>query len=109
MSTKICCECDNVKNISKFHKRTRSNDGLHFYCKECCKKHYKLNQEERKKYSSTYRTENLISTRLSSLTHYSLNKKQYRATIQSYYRKNKEVVDSYNSQYRKNNKYQDVK
>lgn len=37
--TKICKCCSEEKPKSEFYKMKRSNDGLHYYCKSCCKVH----------------------------------------------------------------------
>lgn len=35
--TKTCPRCNETKTTDKFHKRARSTDGLHIYCKQCRK------------------------------------------------------------------------
>jgi len=48
---KVCPQCNRDKNTSKFNKSKTRKDGLSFYCKECCKKHYRkwATPENRKK------------------------------------------------------------
>lgn len=36
---KVCIKCAQKKQESEFHKNSRTNDGLHSYCKECRAKH----------------------------------------------------------------------
>lgn len=35
VTTKVCATCKVAKPRDKFHKATRTKDGLNFYCKEC--------------------------------------------------------------------------
>lgn len=37
MQTKTCARCNEAKQMSEFHKNSRSRDGLHSYCKACNK------------------------------------------------------------------------
>lgn len=37
MNTKVCARCGEEKPFSEYHKNSRSQDGLHSYCKTCNK------------------------------------------------------------------------
>lgn len=41
MSTKICTKCDKEKELSEFHKNSKTKDGLVYFCKLCIKKYQK--------------------------------------------------------------------
>jgi len=41
MLAKTCTKCLLTKDVSEFYKRVRSSDGLHNWCKDCCKLHAK--------------------------------------------------------------------
>ena len=40
---KKCARCLEIKATSEFNRRARSLDGLHSYCRDCSKQHYKDN------------------------------------------------------------------
>ena len=35
IKTKVCTWCKEAKAVSEFHLNSRSQDGLHSYCKDC--------------------------------------------------------------------------
>ena len=55
---KICTKCKKEKLESEFHKRKKSKDGLHSWCKDCCKEHdqgyYLEHKEERQELKRKY-------------------------------------------------------
>ena len=46
---KTCPRCSIEKQYSDFNKSKRNNDGLHAYCRDCHKQHYRDNAEKHKK------------------------------------------------------------
>lgn len=36
---KLCRRCKEEKDLSEFSKRSKEKDGLHYYCKQCCKEY----------------------------------------------------------------------
>jgi len=71
MKTKRCNKCKIVKSIKEFAKRTRSKDGLNYYCRKCESKrraNWKRNSPE--KYTVSHRK--------------SLLKKRYGVTLKQY-------------------------
>jgi hypothetical protein len=55
--SKVCTKCEVEKPLDSFAKRKASEDGLHYYCKECCKKAYcpdkQANFQLKRKYGIT--------------------------------------------------------
>ena len=49
MHTKQCSTCKQTKEASCFHKRSKSKDGLHPWCKPCVSEHDKKRHEKHKK------------------------------------------------------------
>ena len=41
MATKPCFRCKNIHDSSNFFKSTNTQDGLHSWCKDCCRKNGK--------------------------------------------------------------------
>lgn len=46
---KKCPKCSITKESSEFNKSKRNHDGLHSYCRDCHKQHYRDNAEQHKK------------------------------------------------------------
>lgn len=40
---KTCTRCGESKGTSEFNRSARNADGLHSYCRDCSKAHYRLN------------------------------------------------------------------
>jgi hypothetical protein len=101
---KLCLQCKITKSFDEFHKRTRSKDGFHHYCKTCCNQYYQNNSETRKLYSKNYRLVNahIISSKMKN--YYTNNIDYHKELRHTYYLSNKVKVNSYNSLYRKDNK-----
>lgn len=101
---KPCLECQSFKPLDRFHKRSRSKDGFHHYCKDCCKQYYQNNSKTRKLYSKNYRSANadIISSKMKK--HYSDNVDYYKELRHTYYLTNKTQINSYNSSYRRENR-----
>lgn len=59
---KICAKCNNLRDLSEFHKRKESKDGLQFACKICAKelrqKYDRENFEHVQAYKKKYYIEN---------------------------------------------------
>ncbi|MCP4139989.1 MAG: HNH endonuclease [Chloroflexi bacterium] len=59
---KKCNKCGKYREIGEFHKKSKSKDGLHSYCKSCASaynKAYKNKYREKEKaYKKEYRKEN---------------------------------------------------
>lgn len=60
--TKTCPRCNETKTIDKFHKRARSTDGLHIYCKQCRKELWAESPRGRE-YNRRYYREKLLTDR----------------------------------------------
>lgn len=56
METKICTKCGRELSVAMFSKKTKSNDGLQKYCKEC------LNEYNKKSYLKKKMQRNAIDT-----------------------------------------------
>lgn len=46
VSYKICCTCDECKNILEFHRDNHTRDGFNFSCKECINEKNKLHRNK---------------------------------------------------------------
>ena len=42
---KKCASCGQTKTTSEFNRSARNRDGLHSYCRDCHKRHYRENAE----------------------------------------------------------------
>lgn len=65
-NTKVCTKCKKEKLVSEFHKKSDTNDGLQFWCKQC---QSEANKESQKKKRLQKR-----NTQLKRFSQYHLNK-----------------------------------
>jgi len=97
---KVCSKCRIKKKEEEFSKSKNNKDGLHYWCKVCCKKYYKNNGDKRKEY--------LKDTKDKRKEYYENNKDKIREYQKEYlkeYRKNnKDKVSERGKEYYKKNK-----
>lgn len=55
---KVCSKCKKELSYDNFHKNKNSKDGLNCWCKDCVKKIYADNRDERLKYQKDYKNAN---------------------------------------------------
>jgi hypothetical protein len=75
---KTCKKCNEVKDLSQFCKNKAIKDGLHYYCKECCRSYdasYRSNEEVKKRRSKE-RKENYFKN-IKKYEEYRENNREY--------------------------------
>lgn len=99
METKICNKCKRELDISCFHKRKRSRDGLCVWCKSCYKQwhkyYYKNHVEEKRRYGEQYRKNNIEKE-------IERHKKYYKNNVELrrvYNKNNENKIKKYNSEH----------
>jgi hypothetical protein len=102
--TKTCTKCKITKELSEFHKRKTSKDGLQSKCKICIKTYYKDNKESVKISSKKQYQQNKESIRERHKEYYEQNKKSSAAYQKEYYKQNKEAMTTQHKEYYKQNK-----
>ena len=90
---KKCSRCKVEKELTEFHKKKTTKDGLSNSCKSCVKeyskKHYQANKEYRKEQIKEYRKNNKENVKEYKKKHYQANKKK----IKEYQKANKERIN----------------
>lgn len=54
MSTKVCTKCKQEKDISDFHKKAKTKDGLRYECKTCRREYGKARYLKIKSFHAKY-------------------------------------------------------
>lgn len=85
---KVCTKCKIEKELSEFHKRKSSKDGLRSWCKECRRQYNKENKEAIAEHKKQYCEK---------------NKEAIAEKKKQYYEANKEVIAEKKKQYHKKN------
>lgn len=105
---KYCKKCDSTKDLSEFGKDKNRDDGLQFYCKECCKATTKRYREANKEkyYASAKRwaKENPDKVKAYRQRDFEANKERILAKRREYYLKNRERILEYKKSYGKINR-----
>lgn len=120
---KKCSKCGESKNISEFHKKKASKDGLAYECKSCIseykKKYYEQNRDEVlkkvkeryakscediKAYQEEYRKNNAEKVAESKKNHYEQNKEKVLLKCKIYRENNREKIAETKRIYHQKNK-----
>lgn len=115
VSYKICCTCDECKNILEYHRDNHTRDGFNFSCKECINEKNKLHRNKDIE-NTRERARNRANAKYHENKDVAVNKqKEYRQkkkgvrnektleTRRKYYQNNKEQVKkSSRKDYQKN-------
>ena len=115
MKTKICTRCNRELDETCFSKKSRSKDGLDWWCKECNKKYKDKKREiivaqtkeyyhKNKDYYKEYRISHAGQIKDYKKKHYEDNKENYRCRNKENYEKNKEKYLDHQREYNQNNK-----
>jgi transketolase len=111
--TKMCNICQQVKEVSQFHKWKHGPDGLKRECKECRKKetksYYQKNSESIKSKVSDYRKNNPDKVKEVKKRIYERNKETILQTNQQYKTKNRKKITSRNLGRRKSDPIHNLK
>ena len=104
---KICQHCNQNKEISKFSKNIRRKDGIHNWCKNCCKISYKIyyekNKNKIKQRKKRYNKTNETKIQQQKKQYRKENKKQISDYNKMHYASNQETMLNRSVEYKKKN------
>lgn len=89
---KVCSKCQLQKPQSRFHKNSKSRDGLHCYCKEC-----------RAKIQKEYRQENKEKITAYNKQYYKDNIERINHHHKEWSRRNRDKMDKFTKEYYQRN------
>lgn len=96
---KHCKKCDTVKPVTEFHKDRYKKDGLHAYCRECCKasaaRYRAANPEQVRAYTARYRAENPEKVKAKNARYRAENLDECRTRVRESHRKKREAEPLY--------------
>ena len=101
---KKCSQCDNVKPLSEFYKKTARKDGHRSECKVCEKRYYEENKVARAEYRKRYNEKNKVARAEKAKRYYEKNKEAIIEQRKRHYEKNKEAIEERNKRYYEENK-----
>ena len=108
MNYKKCRKCGVEKNVSEFHERVGSRDGLRNECKACCaiqkNKYYQDNKEAIKARVKVYGQDNKEVIAARSKKYRQDNKEQIAASKRKYGQNNKVKIAEHRREYRQDHK-----
>jgi len=98
----ICACCKVDKELSEFGKMKQRFNGLHVYCKSCCREKRKGKEAEQKQYNEDYYFENKTKILKANKQRHADNKEKYVKTQREYYKNNKEKIRQVNKEWANN-------
>lgn len=100
-TTKKCSECNKIKDISAFGKKSAEKDGHSYRCKECDSKWWQVNKdkykEKRSKYKRKWRTKNIKIIQVKEHDYYLRKKERFTLYQKEYTKKLKLMAIQYYS------------
>lgn len=101
---KICTQCEIVKPLDQFHKRSRSKDGFRSECKLCTKsanqKYESENAQKIKERKREYRASNSDKINIQQRNYRSLNRDKGRAACHKWQSSNRDIMNALNAKRR---------
>jgi hypothetical protein len=105
---KLCYKCEGSKDVSEFHKDSRSSDGLSKNCKECKKRsdaeYRRKNPEKLRERGAEYRRKNRDEINRNRVRSRKENLARYRLREAGYRDKNRDKIKAQKSEYQRKNK-----
>lgn len=96
---KTCSKCNEIKDLSLYHKRADSKDGHAYHCKECESKR-KTGNLKVKEYNNLYYKNNIEKEKLRSKSWQKINSEKVKIAKSQYKKLNKSKVNNENAKYR---------
>lgn len=102
--TKKCSRCNTDKPVEEFSKASANRDGLHRWCRGCCKDYWRENKVRYKKVQAKWYEENKDSQREYAAKHRAEKANYYREYNKKYRKENAASRREYNRKWREENK-----
>lgn len=97
--TKRCSACEEIKSVDNFGKLKSAKDGLRGQCKDCRKKEYEKNREEKIKKSRERYHANKKVIGIKNKQYKKDNQDYYKQKYKDYYQKHKEKIKQRSKEY----------